>query len=103
MDLLGTLQVIGTYFVTVVLPPILGEILGVLAILVVGSWVVGLIARGLAGTAPRAHVKPPLRALLDASATAVGWGLITAGAFLAPHLSPIGFSICRNNRLRFAG
>src|SRR5258707_13942530 len=93
MDLLGALQVIGSYFVTVVLPPILGEILGVLAILVVGSWVVGLIARGLAGTARRAHVKPALVDLLNASVTAVGWVLIAAGVLQALNLSQLAFAI----------
>src|SRR5260221_2213575 len=93
MNLLDTLQVIGTYLLTVVLPPILGEILGVLAILVVGSWVVGLIARGLAGTARRAHVKPALVDLLNASVTAVGWVLIAAGVLQALNLSQLAFAI----------
>ena len=93
MNLLDTLQVIGTYLLTVVLPPILGEILGVLAILVVGSWVVGLIARGLSGTARRAHVKPALVDLLNASIVAVGWVLISAGVLQALNLSQLAFAI----------
>src|SRR5258707_11493321 len=92
MDLLGTLQVIGTYFVTVVLPPILGEILGVLAILVVGSWVVGLIARGLAGTHRPAHVKAALGDLLNPSVTAVRLVLLAPGRLQAPNLSQLAFS-----------
>src|SRR5258708_27289252 len=93
MNLLDTLQVIGTYLLTVVLPPILGEILGVLAILVVGSWVVGLIARGLSGTARRAHVKPALVDLLNASIVAVGWGMISAGALQTLNLSQLDYAI----------
>src|SRR5258708_33641285 len=98
MNLLDTLQVIGTYLLTVVLPPILGEILGVLAILVVGSWVVGLIARGLSGTARRAHVKPALVDLLNASIVAVGLGVISAGGFHTGHTDPTGFSLCGSIR-----
>lgn len=93
MDLLTALQAIATYFITVVLPPILSEILGVLAILVIGSWVVGLIARGLAAGARRAHVKPAQVDLISATVTAVGWVLIAAGVLQALNLSQLAFAI----------
>ena len=93
MDLLTALQTIALYFISVVLPPVLGEILGVLAILVFGSWVVGLITRGLAAGARRAHVKPALVDLLSASVTAVGWVLIAAGVLQALNLSQLAFAI----------
>jgi hypothetical protein len=73
MDLSATLQAITTLFITQVLPGILGA----LAIIFGGSFVLSLVLR-VVGAGMR-RVKPSLIDLVSAALTAGGWILIIAG------------------------
>src|SRR5258708_15605478 len=79
MDFLTFVQALVNYFIAVTL----GHIIGAIAILVGGTWVVGVVARFLTAGARRSHVKPALVDLLGAMILAAGWILIAAGRFQA--------------------
>src|SRR5690242_14955834 len=93
MDLLGALQVMVVYFVTTTLPPILSHLIGALAILIGGAWVLSIVTRILVGGAKRTHVRPALVDLLAAGITIAGWVLIAAGILQALNLNELAIAV----------
>jgi small-conductance mechanosensitive channel len=93
MDLVNALQVMVIYFVTVTLPPILSHVIGAIAILIGGAWVLSIVSRVLIVGVKRAHVKPALVDLLSASVSVAGWILIAAGILQALNLNELAIAV----------
>src|SRR5258708_23283969 len=89
MDFLTFVQALVNYFIAVTL----GHIIGAVAILVGGTWVVGVVARFLTAGARRSHVKPALVDLLGAIVLAAGWILIAAGVLQALNLNELAIAV----------
>jgi small conductance mechanosensitive channel len=86
---LSAIEVLTTYFLTVILPGIVGAVLA----LVVGNWALQLVVRLAAAAALRARVKPALVDLIKAAITAVGWILIVASGLQALGLNEIAIAL----------
>jgi len=93
MDVFGVLQVMVVYFVTTTLPPILSHVIGALAILLGGAWVMSIVTRFLVAGAKRSHVKAALVDLLSAGVTIAGWVLIAAGILQALNLNELAIAV----------
>ena len=89
MDPRLTLETAASLFVTQVLPAILGSF----AIILGGTFVIGLSSRVLKVALHRAHVKPALIDLSMASIAFFGWVLIIAGVLQTLGLNQIALAV----------
>jgi len=89
MDPRPALEALATALVTQVLPGILGA----LALIFGGSFVLSIVLRGVTATARRARVKAALIDLLAAAVTAGGWILIIAGVLQSLGLNQIALAV----------
>jgi moderate conductance mechanosensitive channel len=80
-------------FFTIRVPQILGAVIGALAVLVIGNWVLGITTRAAISGARKAHMKPALVDLLTAGVTAAGWVLIAAGVLQALNLNELAIAV----------
>ncbi len=91
--MLNMLEVIVTYLLTNVVPPIIEHLLGAILIIVVGNWILRAVRRALTLAARQSHVKPALVDLLGASITIGGWLLILGGVLQALNLNDLAIAV----------
>jgi small-conductance mechanosensitive channel len=89
MDPRPAVEAIATAFITQVIPGILGA----LAVIFGGSFLLSAVLRAVTATARRARVKPALVDLLAAAVTAGGWVLIIAGVLQSLGLNQIALAV----------
>lgn len=86
---LTPIEIVATFFITQILPGILGA----LAAVVFGNWGLSLVVRLVTAAAKRGRVKPALIDLIRASITGAGWILIIAGVLQSLGLSQLALAL----------